>query len=226
MFIFRHRSARLLMCKRAQFHHAIAMTQIYSQEMSEVFQFSYFDMEDTFSSFGTVAHYFFFVSLLDCLILWNSEFFVTNVPTKVYLFLMNEEKNTCTSRYQIRFGSIDRALVGQRLFVWYHATMCYLTLAQRLCYQNTFSTHTESVRKRAREREDVGLYRKFMARYSWPINSHISSTISNEKQTDNKNKTTTTIATNILTKLSNAQFMYIHVIHFYRGCLGHQKWNN
>lgn len=195
--------------------------------MSEVFQFSYFDMEDTFLSFGTVAYYFvFLVSLLDCLILWISEFFVTNVPTKVYLFLMNEIKNTCTSRYQIRFGSIDRALVGQRLFVWYHATMCYLTLAQRLCYQKHTVLHTESVPKRAREREDVGLYRKFMARYSWPINSHINSTNSNEKQTDNKNEMTTTMASNILTKLSNAQFMYIHVIHFYRGCLGHQKWNN
>lgn len=70
MFIFRHRSARLLMCKRAQFHHAIAMTQIYSQEMSEVFQFSYFDMEDTFSSFGTVAHYFF---LFHCWTVWFFE---------------------------------------------------------------------------------------------------------------------------------------------------------
>lgn len=169
----------------------------------------------------------FFVSLLDCLILWNSEFFVTNVPTKVYLFLLNKKKTLALR--DTRYDSVrltERWLVGQRLFVWYHATMCYLTLAQRLCYQNTYSTHTESVRKRAREREDVGLYRKFMARYSWPINSHISSTISNEKQTDNKNKMTTTIATNILTKLSNAQFMYIHVIHFYRGCLGHQKWNN
>lgn len=68
----------------------------------------------------------FFVSLLDCLILWNSEFFVTNVPTKVYLFLLNEKKNTCTSRYQIRFGSIDRALVGWSAFI--RLISCYYVL--------------------------------------------------------------------------------------------------
>lgn len=223
--MFRHRSARLLMCKRAQFHHAIAMTQIYSQEMSEVFQFSYFDMEDTFSSFGTVAHYFFcfIVGLSDSLKQWifrdkcaNEGLFVSYERRKKHLHFAIPDT--------IRF---DWPSVGWSAFI--RLISCYYVLFDprtKALLSNTYSTHTESVRKRAREREDVGLYRKFMARYSWPINSHISSTISNEKQTDNKNKTTATKATNILTKLSNAQFMYIHVIHFYRGCLGHQKWNN
>lgn len=122
LFMFRHRSARLLMCKRAQFHHAMAMTQIYSQEMSEVFQFSYFDMEDTFSSFGTVAHYFFcyIVGLSDSLKQWifrdkcaNEGLFVSVERGKKTLALRDTRYDSVrlTERWLVSVYSFDIMLL-------------------------------------------------------------------------------------------------------------------
>lgn len=152
LFMFRHRSARLLMCKRAQFHHAIAMTQIYSQEMSEVFQFSYFDMEDTFSSFGTVAHYFF---LFHCWTVWFFE-------TVSFSWQMCKRRFICfcwTKKKHLHFAipdtiRFDWPSVGWSAFIrlisWYYVLFDPRTKALLSKYiQYTYGKRTQES-KRAR----------------------------------------------------------------------------
>lgn len=147
---------RLLMCKHAQFRchygsrpgcHRVqgAMTQIYSQRMQDDFfpsgqrrfciQFVQLILIWK-TRFARLYRAFFFGRPL---ILWNSQLFVTNVPTEVgYTSVSISIPHTLCLLvflwYQIRreyiFWLDD--VSGQHSFIWYlTAIMCYLTLVQR-----------------------------------------------------------------------------------------------
>lgn len=130
LFIFRHIVRCDCWCAnvRNSIRHAtpimpLIMTQIHSQEMSEVFQISYFDMETTFKSF---VHVIFLSSFSlsrarGCLIPRNSQVFVTNVPTKVPLFWLY----LYTLCFAIPETIRSTKLVGQHLV---HLISCYYVL--------------------------------------------------------------------------------------------------
>lgn len=222
LFIFRH----IVWCDcwcanvRNSIRHAtpimpLIMTQIHSQEMSEVFQISYFDMESTFKSFVHVIFCLLFLSFARAVV-WFFEivrFSWQMCQRRFHCF--GCISTLCALRYQKRF---DRQswLVSIR-FTWYHATMCYLTLVHRPLLSNKY-THCMCPR-------GCGPLSQFMSCLSWPINSKNTSTISNEKQTDNNTISTAATTTKHQRPFQqNCQKHNLYIL--YRGCLSHQKWNN